>query len=199
MFVKRIPGPYNYSLLRTLGLLDLPKSYFELSVERHPSSSVIRLKPLYAYFRESNTTLNSTEPKNIEIFITFMSPTGSGTLDIDKIDVSNTTVMQIPLLIRGLKPGLIRKVAVPPTNVDTLWISEPQPPNDNKVLQASRTVSSIGGTYLFWPNNVFLTYRETDKPSLILGIISNLIVGVAGNSKNESEPPSQIGGGKKAK
>jgi hypothetical protein len=49
MFVKRTDGQLDTSLLKKLGLLDIPKSYAEFKVQCHGSASVMRLFPTYLY------------------------------------------------------------------------------------------------------------------------------------------------------
>jgi hypothetical protein len=168
MFVKRTDGQPETSLLRKLGLLDIPRSYVEFRIQRHGSASVMRLLPKYLYFRQANAAANAQDFKNIEIVATFATPSTTGTLDVNRAAGAAGTFVQLPVVISHVKPGLIKRVVVPETNIQTVWVAEPPSPND-----AKREASAVNGVITFWPNNVFVTYRETDKPNLMLEVLSS--------------------------
>jgi hypothetical protein len=177
MFVKRTDGQLDTSLLKKLGLLDIRKSYVELQIQRHGSASVMRLLPKYLYFREANTSTNTQDFKNIEVVATFATPSTTGTLDVTRAAGGGGTFVQLPVIINHVKPGLIKKIVVPETNIQTVWVAEPPSPND-----AKRQASSFNGVISFWPNNVFVTYRETDKPNLILEVLSSFFTAASKQS-----------------
>jgi hypothetical protein len=176
LFVKRTGEQPDPSILIKLGLLDLPKSYLEFVVQRHRSSSAVRLSPSFVYFRESSAIMNPQNAKNVEVVATFVLPSATGSLDVGGVANSESTVMQLPVVINRLTPGLIRRVAVPASNVDNVWVREPGQPDESQMQGAKRESASIGGITTFWPNNVFVTYREADKPSLILHMLSTFLV-----------------------
>jgi hypothetical protein len=179
MFVKRGDGRPDTSILRRLGLLDFPKSYMEFTIQHHRTAPALRLSPTYLYFRESSAMLNPQEAKDIEVVATFIPPTVSGTLDVNRAIGAVNNAMQLPIVINHVSPGLIHRVKVPATNVDTVWVAEPILPNNDQIQAARQENANMGGVTTFWPNNVFVTYREADKPDLILDILSTAIGGMS--------------------
>jgi hypothetical protein len=130
------------------------------------------LIPRIVYFRASNASRNTLGSKNIEITLTITKPSPTGSLDVTKLTGESGLVAQVPIVIKQLLPGRIRKGG--PINFDTVWITTPKPPSDSEVLDAKKLVAT-GGTVTISPANLFLTYRETDEPDLMLSILASIV------------------------
>jgi hypothetical protein len=176
IFVRISNGQTDVSRLRTLGLIDFPNSYFEFRLDKHNASEAVRLTPTLVYFRASNTTRNTQDAKNIEITITVVKPSSTGSLDPKAIQSDSGLVMQIPVVLKQLVPGRVRKAGIP--NLDTVWIAAPKLPSENDLKDARGLVGN-GGYITFSPANVFVTYRETDEPDLMFSILASIVTGNA--------------------
>jgi hypothetical protein len=64
-------------------------------------------------------------------------------------DGMENAMMQLSVVIKRVKAGLIRKVPVPKTNFDTIWISEPRQPVDQRLTDAKKQISALGGRICF--------------------------------------------------
>ena len=166
IFIKVTNGQPDTSRLRNLGLIDLPYSYFEFRFERHPISEAFRLIPTVSYFRLSNAARNQQGPKNIEITVTISKPSPTGALDIQKVAGDSGLVAQIPIVLKIRKSGGL--------DFQTVWITSPKIPSEADVKDAKQHFVK-GEVYPFDPANVFVTYRETDQPDLMLSILASIV------------------------
>jgi hypothetical protein len=183
IFVKSDAGQLDFTTLRRLGLVDLPNSYMEFRFDRHASAEAFRLKPLIAYFRMSNASRNTQAAKNIEITVTITKPSPTGALDISKPADTGGLVAQIPIVLKQLIPGRIKRGPI--TNFDTVWIAEPKFPSDTQMNDAKKLVGTEG-ILTIGPSNVFVTYREVDEPDLMLHILASIV------SENSSQISSSL-------
>ena len=173
MFVKVANGQVQDDmLLRKLGLIDFPNSYFEFQLVRHDAAEAFQLMPKVAYFRVSNATRNTLSAKNIEVTITIAKPSPTGALDQRRVSDDTGLIAQIPVVLRQLVPGRLKNEGR--LNFDTVWIASPKPPSDNEINIAKQRVAN-GASITISPANVFVTYRETDEPDLMLSILSSIV------------------------
>jgi hypothetical protein len=172
IFVKVTNGHADTSRLRDLGLADLPNSYFEFRFDRHPVSEAFRLIPTLAYFRASNTSRNQQGPKTIEITVTISKPSPTGALDVQKVTGDSGLVAQIPIVLNQVIPGRIRKSGG--LDFQTVWITSPKIPSEAD-LGGAKQRPEKGIVETFDPANVFVTYKETDQPDLMLSILASIV------------------------
>jgi hypothetical protein len=173
LFTKRNGGQIDLSTIQKLGLLDLPMSYLEFRIERHPSGEAFRLKPVVSYFRATSATRNTQNAKNIEVTVTITKPSPTGALDANKSTENNGLIAQIPIVLRHLNPGRTRRAPV--TNFETVWIAEPRLPSEEQTRAATKLVGSPGALLTLGPANIFVTYREVDEPDLMLHILASIV------------------------
>jgi hypothetical protein len=125
LFVKNRENQHDMHILTKLGLLDLPKSYFEFRVRHHGSAPAFRLEPMTAYFRESNASVNVQAPKNIEIVATFALPSNTGGFGEAGLENLENKVLQIPITLKQIKPQLVHKLIIPESNIQTYGLPNP--------------------------------------------------------------------------
>jgi hypothetical protein len=186
MFLKIDHSEVDSSALKALGLVDLPNSYFEFKLDRHSTADAMRLTPKVAYFRTTNGTLNAQGNKNIEITVTVVKPTPTGSLDRRSTSAETGLVAQIPLTINHLAPGRLRKKE-PPVSYDTLWIALPKTPQADDLSSIKARVGTMDGIATSFPSNIFITYREVDQPDLVLSILGSIISDNSGQLSSAGE------------
>jgi hypothetical protein len=172
MFVKTQGGQLDVSVLKTLGLIDLPNSYLEFRFERHPAAEAFRLTPKVAYFRTANSARNPQSAKNIEISVTIIKPTSTGAPDLKQAGEGSGLVAQIPFVAKQLVPGRLKKGGA--IDFDTIWIATPKLPTDDQVAGVRGLVRG-GGSITISPANLFVTYREVDEPDLLLSFLASIV------------------------
>jgi hypothetical protein len=172
MFIKVTNNQVDPSVLHRIGLSELPNSYLEFGLERHVTAQAFRLKPKVVYFRASNATRNTQAAKNIELTITIAKPSPTGSLDTGKIGQDSGLVAQVPIVIKQLVPGRIRRNGE--LSYDTVWIAAPKEPPDDEISAAKNLIKN-GAAVTISPVNIFVTYRETDEPDLMLSILASIV------------------------
>ena len=80
VFINYRSGKPDVSVLERLGFVDIPLSYYEFRFVYHPFSNSVRLEPSYIFFRESLAASRKLEAKTIEITLTLLNPTSTGSL-----------------------------------------------------------------------------------------------------------------------
>jgi hypothetical protein len=178
MFIRINDGKVDDSVLRALGLADLPNSYIKFRFDRHPNAEAFRLAPEINYFRVTNAALDPRDPKNIEVTVTIAKPSPTGALDVKKATEDNGLVAQLPVAVKQLVPGQVRKNFR--VQYDTIWIAAPKKPSDDEVGGVKEKLSP-GESLNVSPANLFVTYREVEEPDLMLEILASIV------SDNSSE------------
>ncbi|MFC1460585.1 hypothetical protein ACETIH_28515 [Microvirga arabica] len=173
LFVRMEDGEPNFRRLRALGFDDFPLSYFEFQVQQHLDGSAFRLAPRVVYFRQTLATRAVQDPKNIEITITLTKPSSTGALQAS--DQERTSILaQIPLVFKNIKPG--SNNSVDQAEFETVWITAISPPVSSMVEKSTDILKrNRRDRALLSPANVFVTYRETDKPDLVFDLLSGLL------------------------
>jgi hypothetical protein len=112
--------------------------------------------------------------KNIEMTVTIVKPSSTGALDIKRATGDGGLLAQLPIVIKQLTPGRIKKGA-PIVNSDTVWIASPRPPTEEEISSAKKLIGTSEATLNILPSNLYVTYREVDEPNLMLSILANIV------------------------
>jgi hypothetical protein len=172
LFVKIRDNEIDDSYLKGVGLTDLPNSYIELRIQRHDGAFL--LTPITAYFRQASTHIDNKKPKHLEITVTIVMPSTTGALSVDEARKSSGLVAEIPVVVSSLEPGRIHREQLQVNNFETIWISDVGPPDylQSSIEKLRLNPNEVRTTA---PANIFVTYREVDRPDVVLSVLGKIL------------------------
>jgi hypothetical protein len=176
LFVKTKSGVTDFSQLIKFGLVDFPRTYFEFQVERESYSKTYRLKPTVAYVREFNSTGGQNDLKTAEFTVTLAKPALTGALEAPNSTGDQGLIGEIPMIVSKLKKGRLgRADIVMVDDFKTVWMAEPEGFRKAVLSEVSKSSLGAGDTVFLPPVNLYVTYREVDRPELLFYVLSKIV------------------------